>query len=89
MQNNQLTNKEALTVLCYVVKHLCTYQWFVPGWGGGGVNHEKFDIFSFQLSISSLLGLNFESNSHPWGELISTHNSLYCSNECPQRVITW
>ena len=49
MQNNQLTNKEALTVLCYVVKHLCTYQWFVPGWGGGGgggggVNPVKFKI---------------------------------------------
>ena len=93
MQNNQLTNKETLTVLCCFVKHLRTYQWFALGWGRGEgrgcLTHEKFDIFSFQLSISPPLGLHFESNSHPWGELIGTHNSLYCSAECPQRVITW
>ena len=67
MQNNQLTNEEALTVLCCVVKYLCTYQWFAPGWGRGEgrawLTHGKYDIFSFQLSISPPLGLHFESNS--------------------------
>ena len=47
--------------------------------GGGGATHGKFDIFSFEIS-----------NSHDWGELIGTHNSLYCSTELLQRVIiTW
>ena len=37
---------------------------------GGGATHGKFDIFSFQMSISPPLGLHFGSNSHPWGKLI-------------------
>ena len=41
------------------------------GWGGGG---------------EGKLGLHLESNSHPWGELIGTHNSLYCNTERLQRV---
>ena len=57
---------------------------------GGGATHGKFDIFSFQMSISPPLGLHFESNSHLWGELIAIHNSLYCSTERLQKeIITW
>ena len=60
------------------------------GEGGGLGTHGKFDIFSFQMSISPPLGLHFESNSHPWGKVIGTHNSLYCSTERLQReIITW
>ena len=40
-----------------------------------------FDIFNYQMLISPPLGLHFESNSHPWGKLIGTHNSLYCITE--------
>ena len=53
---------------------------------GGGASHGKFDIFSFQMSICPPLGLHFESNSHPWGELTGSHDSLYCSTACLQRV---
>ena len=57
---------------------------------GGRATHGKFYIFSFQMSISPPLGLHFESNSHLWGELKGTHNSLYCSTERLQRkIITW
>ena len=49
------------------------------GGRGGGATHRK-------MSFSPPLGLHFESNSHPWGELIGTHNSLYCSTEHLQRV---
>ena len=90
MQNNQLTNNEALTdcvlLCCKALMHL---SMVCPRMGRGRATHGKFDIFSFQLSISPPLGLHFESNSHPWCELIGTHNILYCSTECPQRVITW
>ena len=41
------------------------------GWGGGG---------------EGKLGHHLESNSHPWGELIGTHNSLYYNTERLQRV---
>ena len=54
-------------------------------WGMG--THAKFDIFSFQLSVSPSLDLHFESNSHPQGKPIGTHNSLYCSTERLQREI--
>ena len=47
----------------------------------------KFNISSFQMSISPSLGLRFESNSHPWGKLVGTHNSLYRITERLQRVI--
>ena len=61
-----------------------------PWMVGQGSTLGKFDIFSFQMSISPPLGLHFESNSHSWGKLIGTHNSLYCSTECLQReIITW
>ena len=62
------------------------------GRGGGRLRatHEKFDIFSFQMSIFPPLGLHFESNSHLWGKLIGTHNSLYCSTERLQKeIVTW
>ena len=59
-------------------------------WGGGGGDHGKFDIFSFQMSISPPLGLHFESNSHPWSKLIGTHNNLYCSTKRLQtEIVTW
>ena len=59
-------------------------------WGGVEGNPREIDIFSFQMSISPPLGLHFESNSHLWGELKGTHNSLYCSTERLQReIITW
>ena len=35
----------------------------------------EFDVFVFHLR------LHFESHFHPWGELIGTHNSLYCVND--------
>ena len=56
----------------------------VGGGGGKRATHGKFDMFSFQMSISPPLGLHFETNSHPWGELIGTHNSRYCSTERPE-----
>ena len=46
------------------------------GAGGGGSTHGKFAISGFQMSISPPLGLHFESNSHPWGELVVTHDGL-------------
>ena len=58
--------------------------------GGGGGANGKFDIFSFQMSVSPPLGLHFESNSHPCSKLIGTHNNLYCSTERLQtEIITW
>ena len=50
------------------------------------------EIWHFQFSNGNFptitpLGLHFESTSHPWGELIGTHNSLYCSTE--REIITW
>ena len=88
-------------VLCECYAMFCLYSgdiWSnasINGgkWGGGGEGrapHGKFDIFSFQMSISPSLGLHFESNSHLSGELIGTHNSIYCSTARLQReIITW
>ena len=55
------------------------------GGGRGGSTHGKFAISGFQMSISPPLGLHFESNSHPWGELVVTHDGLSCSTERLQR----
>ena len=44
---------------------------------GRRATNEKFDIFSFQMSISPPLGLHFESNSHPWGKLIGTVTTVF------------
>ena len=60
---------------------------FFNGIFGQRATHGKFDISSFQISISPSLGLHFESNSHPWGKLVGTHNSLYRITERLQRVI--
>ena len=60
------------------------YQWFAPGWRGAvwGVQPTGNLTFSgCQMSITPPLGLHFESHFHPWGELIGTHNSLYCVND--------
>ena len=45
------------------------------GWGGSNLQE------IWHLSITPPLGLHFESHFHPWGELIGTHNSLYCVND--------
>ena len=60
---------------------------FFNGIFGQQATHGKFDIFSFQMSISPSLGPYFESNCHFWGKLIGTHNSLYRITERLQRVI--
>ena len=57
--------------------------------GAGGGKYGKFGIFRFQMSISLPLGLHFESNSHPWDELIGTHNGLYYSTKRLQRVFSF
>ena len=60
------------------------------GGGGAGATHGIFDIFRFQMSISLPFGLHFESNSHPWDELIGTHNGLYYSTKRLQRFfLSW
>ena len=57
----------------------------LPHDGGGrfgGVQPTGNLTFSgCQMSITPPLGLHFESHFHPWGELIGTHNSLYCVND--------
>ena len=59
-----------------------------PRMGGGrGQPKGNLTFSGFQMSISPPLGLHFESNSHPWGELIGTHNSLYCSTRHLQGVL--
>ena len=49
----------------------------MDGGGWGGSNLQEI----WHLSITPPLGLHFESHFHPWGELIGTHNSLYCVND--------
>ena len=64
---------------------LCTYLSMVcPGMEGGGWGVQPTGNLTFsgcQMSITPPLGLHFESHFHPWGELIGTHNSLYCVND--------
>ena len=61
------------------------------GWrlGGGGQPMGNLTFSGFQMSISPPSGLHSESNSYPWGKLIGTYNSLYCSTRHLQGVITW
>ena len=58
------------------------------GVAGQPTGHLTFSVSKCQFPHPwvSILG----SNSHPWGELIGTHNSCYCSTERLQTVIiTW
>ena len=56
------------------------------GGGEGGQPTGNLTFSGVQMSISPPLGLHFESNSHPWGDLIDTHNSLYCSTASPESI---
>ena len=58
MQKNQLINKEALTVLCCVVKHLCTYQWLFFSF--------LFSKMADLLSVLSLIPLSFTFQDGGW-----------------------
>ena len=86
-------DKEATISFCSVLSFTASkhqenfFTNFFNGIFGQRATHGKFDISSFQMSISPSLGLHFESNSHPWGKLVDTHNSLYRITERLQRVI--
>ena len=61
-----------LLVTAHVV--LCAYQWFAPRCGeglGGGERAQltgNLTFSGFKMSISTPLGLHYESNFRPWGE---------------------
>ena len=55
---------------------------------GEGATHRKFDIFRFKMSISPPLGPCYESNSHPWGELIGTHNNQHSASPWGNNLVT-